>query len=81
MPTNMIHGWQETFWRLEDELAPDSIYFFDKGMSQKTGDTSKLQGKSVFPPEGFSEQLEWVKKLTLAIGYQCFEESGAALMI
>ena len=32
MPTNMIHGWLKTFWRLEDELSPDSIYvFFDKG--------------------------------------------------
>ena len=31
-PTNMIHGWLKTLWRLEDEIFPDEVYvFFDKG--------------------------------------------------
>ena len=79
MPTNMIHGWLKTFWRLEDELAPDSIYvFFDKGgCPRRQAILPSYKANRGAPPEGFSEQLEWVKKLTLAIGYQCFEESGA----
>ena len=28
------------------------------------------------PPEGFSEQLEWVKKLTAALGYFSFDMTG-----
>ncbi len=31
-PTNMIHGWLRSFWKLEDELTPKRIrVFFDKG--------------------------------------------------
>jgi len=28
------------------------------------------------PPDGFKEQLDWVKKLSLALGYGVYEESG-----
>ena len=32
MPTNMIHGWLKTFWRLEDELRLiRSMFFLTKG--------------------------------------------------
>ena len=31
-PTNMIHGWVRSFWRLEDDFSPDEIcLYFDHG--------------------------------------------------
>ena len=27
-PTNMIHGWLRSFWRLEDDFKPDDIWVF-----------------------------------------------------
>ena len=35
-PTNMIHGWLRTFWKIEDEFSPDQIWvFFDLGGCEK----------------------------------------------
>ena len=29
-PTNMVHGWVKSFWKLEDEFNPNQIHvFFD----------------------------------------------------
>ena len=77
-PTNMIHGWLKTLWRLEDEIFPDEVYvFFDKGgCPRREKILPEYKANRGSPPEGFSEQLEWVKKLTEALGYFSFEMEG-----
>ena len=77
-PTNMIHGWLRSFWRLEDEHKPDEIcIFFDKGGSPRRQNLlPEYKANRGSPPEGFSEQLEWVKSLSSALGYFWKEVEG-----
>ena len=77
-PTNMIHGWLRSFWRLEDDFKPDQIWvFFDLGGCHKREKIlPEYKGNRGVPPDGFTVQLEWVKKLTLSMGYGFGEEEG-----
>jgi len=77
-PTNMIHGWVRSFWRLEDDFSPDEIWvFFDKGgCPQRETILPEYKANRGSPPEGFSEQLEYVKQLTGAMGYGWAEKEG-----
>lgn len=77
-PTNMIHGWLRTLWRLEDDMQPDELcVFFDKGGSPRREQIlPDYKANRGAPPEGFTEQLEWVKKLTEALGYFSFDMTG-----
>ena len=77
-PTNMIHGWLRSFWRLEDDFKPDQIWvFFDLGGCHKREKIlPEYKANRGVPPNGFTEQLEWVKKLTLSMGYGFGEEEG-----
>ena len=77
-PTNMIHGWIRTFWRLEDDHKPDSVrVYFDKGKPQRREellpDYKANRGES---PDGFKLQLPWIKQLTVALGYSSDERKG-----
>ena len=60
-PTNMIHGWVRSFWRLEDDFSPDEIWvFFDLGgctVREKILPEYKANRGS--PPKAFSEQLQY----------------------
>ena len=77
-PTNMIHGWVRSFWRLEDDFSPDEIWvFFDKGgCPQRENILPEYKANRGSPPEGFPEQLEYVKQLTGAMGYGWAEKEG-----
>lgn len=77
-PTNMIHGWVRSFWRLEDDFSPDEIWvFFDKGgCPPRENILPQYKANRGSPPEGFSEQLEYVKELTGAMGYGWAEKEG-----
>ena len=77
-PTNMIHGWLRSFWRLEDDFKPDDIWvFFDfGGCPQREKILPEYKANRGSPPEGFVEQLEWVKKLSMALGYGTGEAEG-----
>ena len=77
-PTNMIHGWLKSFWRIEEDFSPDSIWvFFDLGGCRKRENIlPEYKANRGNPPEGFLEQLNWVKKLTVAMGYGMAEEDG-----
>ena len=77
-PTNMIHGWLRTFWKLEDDFKPEETHvFFDVGGAKRREELlPSYKENRGLPPEGFSEQLEWVKKLTIALGYGVYQESG-----
>ena len=77
-PTNMIHGWLRSFWRLEDDFSPDQVWvYFDLGGCPKREEIlPEYKANRGNPPEGFSEQLEWIKKLSVALGYGIGEEEG-----
>ena len=77
-PTNMVHGWLRSFWRLEDDCSPDQIWvFFDKGGSRRRENIlPSYKANRGLPPDGFSEQLDWVKRLTTALGYGWREQEG-----
>lgn len=77
-PTNMIHGWLRSFWRLEDDFKPDDIWvFFDLGgCPQREKILPQYKSNRGSPPEGFVEQLEWVKKLSKSLGYGTGEAEG-----
>jgi len=77
-PTNMIHGWVRSFWRLEDDFSPNEIWvFFDRGgCPQRESILPEYKANRGSPPEGFSEQLEYVKQLTGAMGYGWAEKEG-----
>ncbi len=77
-PTNMIHGWVRSFWRLEDDFSPDEIWvFFDRGgCPQRESILPEYKANRGSPPEGFSEQLDYVKQLTGAMGYGWAEKEG-----
>ena len=77
-PTNMIHGWVRSFWRLEGDFSPDDIWvFFDRGgCPQRENILPQYKANRGSPPEGFSEQLEVVKQLTGAMGYGWAEKEG-----
>ena len=77
-PTNMIHGWIRTFWRLEDDHKPDCVrVYFDKGKPKRREellpDYKANRGES---PDGFKLQLPWIKQLTVALGYSSDERKG-----
>ena len=77
-PTNMVHGWLRSFWRLEDDCSPDQIWvFFDKGGSRRRENIlPTYKANRGLPPDGFSEQLSWVKRLTTALGHGWREQEG-----
>ena len=77
-PTNMVHGWLRSLWRLEDDCSPDQIWvFFDKGGSRRREDIlPTYKANRGLPPDGFSEQLAWVKRLTTALGHGWREQEG-----
>ena len=77
-PTNMIHGWVRSFWRLEDDFSPDEIWvFFDhSGCTVREKILPEYKANRGSPPEGFSSQLEFVKQLTGAMGYGWAEKEG-----
>lgn len=77
-PTNMIHGWVRSFWRLEDDFSPDEIWvFFDlDGCPLREKILPAYKANRGSPPDGFADQLAWVKKLTGAMGYGWAEREG-----
>ena len=77
-PTNMVHGWVKSIWKLEDEFNPNQIHvFFDLGGATKREELlPSYKENRGLPPEGFQDQLEWIKKLSEAFGYGVYEKKG-----
>jgi len=77
-PTNAIHGWLRTCWRLEDEEKPDWVkVFFDcGGDDEREKLLPEYKANRSECPDGLSRQFPWIKKLVIASGYACEERSG-----
>lgn len=77
-PTNAIHGWLRTLWKLHDEWKPDyMVVFFDLGKSAFREALSKeYKSQRSKTPDDLCLQLPIIRELTTAMGYACIERQG-----
>ncbi len=77
-PTNALHGWAKSIWRLMDQEKPDhTVVFFDLGGSQDRlalHPAYKAQ-RAEMPPE-LEKQIEPVKRVTRMLGLAAVEQDG-----
>lgn len=77
-PTNALHGWVRTLWRLEDDQKPArTIVFFDLGGAAKREALQEdYKANRSEMPEQLAQQLPHIKELTRLLGYRIVEQSG-----
>ena len=77
-PTNALHGWVKSMWRLADQEKPDrSLVFFDLGGSQdRLALLPEYKAQRAEMPEALERQLPYVKSLTRAMGLSGIERDG-----
>jgi len=77
-PTNALHGWVKSLWKLADQEKPDvTLVFFDLGGAQERlalHPEYKAQREEM--PEALKKQIPYVKSLTRALGYAGIEQDG-----
>jgi len=77
-PTNALHGWMKSLWRLADQEKPEAtLVFFDLGGSQDRlalHPTYKAHRSEM--PEALEKQLDPLKALTRAMGCAGIEQDG-----
>jgi DNA polymerase I len=78
LPTNALHGWIKSLWRLIDQHKPDAIVvFFDLGGSQDRlalHPEYKAQRKEM--PAELAQQIEPIKLLSAFLGLAVVEQQG-----
>jgi len=77
-PTNALHGWVKSIWKLEDQEKPAGTYvFFDLGGSQdRLALHPEYKAHREEMPEALEKQLPYVKRLTRAMGLVMVEQEG-----
>ncbi|TSJ78834.1 5'-3' exonuclease [Rariglobus hedericola] len=77
-PTNALHGWVKSLWKLEDQEKPDgTLVFFDLGGSQdRLVLLPEYKAQREEMPEALSKQIEPIKALTRAMGHVGVEIHG-----
>ena len=62
-PTNMVHGWIRSFWKLEDDLKPSEVrVFFDKeGSSRRQALLHLIKRIEVFHLKVLASNLNGLK--------------------
>jgi DNA polymerase-1 len=77
-PTNALHGWVKSLWRLMDQEKPDhTVVFFDLGGAQDRlalHPEYKAQRKEM--PDELARQIPYIKSLTTALGLAAIEQNG-----
>jgi DNA polymerase-1 len=77
-PTNALHGWVKSLWKIEDVAKPAGmLVFFDLGGAQDRlalHPAYKAQREEM--PEALEKQLAPLKALTRAMGYVGVEQEG-----
>ncbi len=77
-PTNALHGWVKSVWRLMDQEKPDhTVVFFDLGGAQDRlalHPEYKAQRKEM--PAELAQQIPYVKSLTISLGLAAVEQYG-----
>ncbi|MBP7142639.1 MAG: 5'-3' exonuclease [Opitutaceae bacterium] len=77
-PTNALHGWVKSIWKLEDQERPDGVVaFFDLGGSQeRLALLPEYKAQREEMPEALERQLPFVRSLTKAMGLVGVEQDG-----
>ncbi len=77
-PTNALHGWVKSLWKLEDQEKPEgTLVFFDLGGSQdRLVLLPEYKAQREEMPEALSKQIEPIKQLTRAMGHVGIEING-----
>jgi DNA polymerase-1 len=77
-PTNALHGWVKSIWKLSDQERPDSIIvFFDLGGARdRLALHPEYKAQREEMPEALERQLSPLKALTRAMGLVGVEQDG-----
>jgi len=77
-PTNALHGWVKSLWRLSDQEKPDgALVFFDLGGAMdRLALLPEYKAQREEMPEALSRQVPVIKELTRAMGLGGIEEDG-----
>lgn len=77
-PTNALHGWVKTLWRLIDQERPDAcVVFFDLGGAQdRLALLPEYKAQRAEMPEAMRQQIGPIKELTRALGFVGHEQQG-----
>jgi len=77
-PTNALHGWVKSIWRLEDQEKPDrTLVFFDLGGAQdRLALHPEYKAQRQEMPEALEKQVPVIKELTRAMGLVGVEQHG-----
>jgi DNA polymerase-1 len=77
-PTNALHGWVKSIWKLTDQEKPDAVaVFFDLGGSQdRLALHPEYKANREEMPDALVRQIAPIKALTRAMGLKCVEQNG-----
>lgn len=77
-PTNALHGWVKSLWKLEDQERPDgTLVFFDLGGAQdRLALLPEYKAQREEMPEALRKQIDPIKQLTRAMGHVGIEIDG-----
>jgi DNA polymerase-1 len=77
-PTNALHGWVKSLWKLADQEKPDgTLVFFDLGGSQdRLLLLPEYKAQREEMPEALRKQIDPIKALTRAMGFVGIETDG-----
>lgn len=77
-PTNALHGWVKSLWKLEDQEKPDgTLVFFDLGGAQdRLALLPEYKAQREEMPEALRKQIDPIKQLTRAMGHVGIEIDG-----
>ncbi len=77
-PTNALHGWVKSLWKLEDMFNPaGTLVFFDLGGAQdRLALLPDYKAQREEMPEALEKQIPIIKALTKAMGWVGVEQSG-----
>jgi len=77
-PTNALHGWVKSIWKLEDQEKPAGTFvFFDLGGSQdRLALHPEYKAQREPMPDALRRQIDPLKTLTRVMGFAGIEEQG-----
>ena len=77
-PTNALHGWLKSLWKLADQERPDAtLVFFDLGGSQdRLLLHPEYKAHRAEMPEALEKQLPYIRSMTRAMGLAGIEQDG-----
>ena len=77
-PTNAVHGWLKSLWKLDSQEKPAAtLVFFDLGGAQdRLALLPEYKAQREEMPEALEKQLPYIKALTRAMGLVGVEKAG-----